>query len=262
MSSLVNWLSAVLLLLSIILLACRELKVGITLSTLAVLLVGLNIAFPEKEYVYVQQGQRNAVRAAVNPTQSTVPPVPAAQKAAVVTDNVYVPKEPVPPPPPAVKDTSQLLLPVRMESKGDYAAQMKTGSVAPSCGQPYKLVPNMPPMPGVAQFTGDSVWRLPEYPVDESCRGESLNAVVADLPTCNEATPMQTIRNHGLYGIKGNLSCSLLQRSAVADTGFLQPLGARNAFLSYNAYDQIHAKDPYMIPVIPEIEQQRTAPGQ
>jgi hypothetical protein len=48
----------------------------------------------------------------------------------------------------------------------------------------------------------------------------------------------------------------------VADTGFLQPLGARNAFLSYNAYDQIHAKDPYMIPVIPEIEQQRTAPGQ
>jgi hypothetical protein len=60
------------------------------------------------------------------------------------------------------------------------------------------------------------------------------------------------IRNKGLYGIKGNVACDLLKRSAVADTGFIQPLGARDAFLAYNTYDQLHAKDQFMIPVLPQ----------
>jgi hypothetical protein len=111
----------------------------------------------------------------------------------------------------------------------------------------HKIVPNLPPFPGVAQYTGDSVWRLPEWPADQPSREECIAAVVSDLPSCSQQTPKEIIRNQGLYGIKGNVSCDLLKRSAVADTGFLQPLGARNAFLAYNSYDQLHAKDQFMI---------------
>lgn len=111
----------------------------------------------------------------------------------------------------------------------------------------HKIVPNLPPFPGVAQYTGESVWRLPEWPADQPSREECIAAVVSDLPTCGQQTPKEVIRNQGLYGIKGNVSCDLLKRSAVADTGFLQPLGARNAFLAYNSYDQLHAKDQFMI---------------
>jgi hypothetical protein len=112
-----------------------------------------------------------------------------------------------------------------------------------------QIVPNLPPFPGVAQYTGESMWRLPEWPVNQPSREESIAAVVPDLPTCssNQASK-NAIRNQGLYGIKGNVSCDLLKRSAVADAGFLQPLGARNAFLAYNTYDQLHSKDQYMIP--------------
>jgi hypothetical protein len=107
----------------------------------------------------------------------------------------------------------------------------------------------MPPMPGLAQLPGDAVWRLPEYPVDQPSREETIAAVVSDLPTCCQQTPKDIIRNQGLYGIKGNLSCDLLKRSAVSDRGFLEPLAARNAFLAYNSYDQLHAKDQFMIPL-------------
>jgi hypothetical protein len=126
---------------------------------------------------------------------------------------------------------------------------------APNCGGGYKLVPDMPPMPGMAQLlheptlSGEAVWRLPEYPVAQASREETIAAVVTDLPSCCQQTPKDTIRNQGLYGIKGNLSCDLLKRSAVSDRGFLEPLAARNAFLAYNSYDQLHAKDPYLIPV-------------
>ena len=114
----------------------------------------------------------------------------------------------------------------------------------------YKTVPNMPPFPGVVQYTGDTIWRLPEWPADQPSREESIAAVVSDLPTCSKTNPKDMIRNQGLYGIKGNVACDLLKRSAVADTGFLQPLGARNAFLAYNSYDQLHAKDQFLIPTI------------
>lgn len=272
MSSVVNVVSALLLLVAVIMLACREMKIGITMTTIAVLLVGLNVAFPQQQVVVMggaaPTSQQGASRGARN-VRAAVVTNPPKQATADVPANQYIPSKdgkpelPMPPvAPSAVQDTSRLLLPVNMEGKGNAAAEAKTASVVPSCGQPYKMVPNLPPMPGVAQFMGDSVWRLPEYPVDDACRGESLAPIVNDLPNCTEATPMETIRNKGLYGIKGNLSCSLLQRSAVADTGFLQPLGARNAFLAYNTYDQIHAKDPYMIPVINEVEQQRNYPNQ
>jgi hypothetical protein len=166
-----------------------------------------------------------------------------------------------------------LLIPVQMESaplfsaacapQAEDAAKRDKDDVA-QCGPGFtvippmpprvpptgpQIVPNLPPFPGVAQYTGESMWRLPEWPVNQPSREESIAAVVPDLPTCssNQASK-NAIRNQGLYGIKGNVSCDLLKRSAVADAGFLQPLGARNAFLAYNTYDQLHSKDQYMIP--------------
>jgi hypothetical protein len=55
------------------------------------------------------------------------------------------------------------------------------------------------------------------------------------------------IRNNGLYGIHGNLSCRRLQRSTVGDKGMLQPLNARNQLIKFLAVDQLHAKDPHLI---------------
>lgn len=75
------------------------------------------------------------------------------------------------------------------------------------------------------------------------------------LPVCNDVpTPPEPhqmkdhIRNHGMYGIHGNLSCKLAQRSAVADAGFLQPLNARNQMVKFLSAEQLHAKDPHLIP--------------
>ena len=75
------------------------------------------------------------------------------------------------------------------------------------------------------------------------------------LPSCNDPPPPMSdkeakahIRNHGLYGVRGNLNCSHMQRSSVADHGQLQPLNARNQMLKYLAFDQPHAKDPFLIP--------------
>ena len=38
-------------------------------------------------------------------------------------------------------------------------------------------------------------------------------------------------------GIQGDLNCVTMRRSAVADTGFIQPLEARTEYLRYLAYD-------------------------
>lgn len=152
-------------------------------------------------------------------------------------------------------DGAPRVLPLAMESNElvvDVTDEVRAPDDTPLCGPGVKVVPNLPPFPGVAQLTGESMWRLPEWPADQPSREETIAAVVSDLPECREENPRDVIRNKGLYGIKGNVSCDLLKRSAVADTGFIQPLGARNAFLAYNSYDQLHAKDQYMIPVTPQ----------
>ncbi len=77
----------------------------------------------------------------------------------------------------------------------------------------------------------------------------------SNLPPCNAPSDLPTdkemrdyIRNNGMYGIHGNLSCRKMQRMSVADKGFLQPLNARNQLLQFLAADQLHAKDSYLIP--------------
>ena len=149
----------------------------------------------------------------------------------------------------------ELLLPLVMEGhdfvRDDTDVARVPDNVA-QCGPGVRIIPNLPPFPGVAQFTGQTVWKLPEWPADQPSREETIAAVVSDLPECREESPKDVIRNKGLYGIKGNVACDLLKRSAVADTGFIQPLGARDAFLAYNTYDQLHAKDQFMIPVLPQ----------
>ena len=76
-----------------------------------------------------------------------------------------------------------------------------------------------------------------------------------NLPACANPPPPPSdremrdhIRNNGLYGIHGDLSCKLLQRGTVADTGMLQPLNARNQMLKFLSVEQLHAKDPHLIP--------------
>lgn len=166
---------------------------------------------------------------------------PVPPRVADVPDNIVV-----------AEPRQQLALPLQMEvsqrtDPRDDVAQCGGGfTIIPPNGL---TLPNLPPFPGVAQYTGDSVWRLPEWPADQPSREGTIAAVVSDLPTCCNDNPRDVIRNQGLYGIKGNTACDLLKRSAVADSGFLQPLGARNAFLAYNSYDQLHAKDPFMIPI-------------
>jgi hypothetical protein len=79
------------------------------------------------------------------------------------------------------------------------------------------------------------------------------------LPAC-DAPPLPPsdremrdhIRNNGMYGIQGNLSCKLLQRGTVADKGMLQPLNARNQMLKFLSVDQKHAKDSHLIPRNPK----------
>ena len=144
-------------------------------------------------------------------------------------------------------DDPAILLPVVME--GSAASR----DDAPQCGGGVQVLSNLPPFPGVvaAALNGNNgVWRLPEWPADQPSREGTIAAVVSDLPECAEQTPRDIIRNKGLYGIKGNTSCDLLKRSAVADAGFIQPIGARNAFLAYDSYDQLHAKDQFLIPII------------
>ena len=201
---------------------------------------------------------------------------PQAPIRAMVPGNAIVAPAPTPQPWSRQNPNQQfgkgltLLLPVEMETGTETNVMINENinENVPQCGQGFKLtteaqqglapelkpqyktVPNMPPFPGVVQYTGDTIWRLPEWPADQPSREESIAAVVSDLPTCAQTSPKDMIRNQGLYGIKGNVSCDLLKRSAVADTGFLQPLGARNAFLAYNSYDELHAKDQFLIPTI------------
>jgi len=142
-----------------------------------------------------------------------------------------------------------IMLPVVME--GSAASR----DDAPQCGGGVQVLSNLPPFPGVvvaaAALNGSNgVWRLPEWPADQPSREGTIAAVVSDLPECAEQTPRDIIRTKGLYGIKGNTSCDLLKRTAVADTGFIQPIGARNAFLAYDSYDQLHAKDQFLIPIV------------
>jgi len=255
---------------AIILTACKQATYGALLSSMTVLIlvVSLSLTAPGcgsgEEQVVVDP---SLLPPPVNPTPppppppASLPPVRRGVRAdtartwspqvhsrnavAEVTNNVYV--GPTFSPPVRKPPGDTLLLPVQMEGQCNQFDSMR-GNVPP-CGNGFKIVPNMPPMPGLAQLPGEAVWRLPEYPVDQPSREETIAAVVSDLPTCCQQTPKDIIRNQGLYGIKGNLSCDLLKRSAVSDRGFLEPLAARNAFLAYNSYDQLHAKDQFMIPL-------------
>ena len=67
------------------------------------------------------------------------------------------------------------------------------------------------------------------------------------LPSCCPSTPAGVIRNNGLYGIKGDYRCDIMKRSAVADAGFVEPLGARNEFMRYASYDMPNYRNQYMI---------------
>jgi hypothetical protein len=257
---------------SLVLVACKQSSSAVIVSSVTVLSLILALMAQEstgcvdETVVLVDDAaasapsihaRRRPVRASFNADRYHTPPVASPKAVAPVTNNAYVGPEKrhlkhLPPPRMSQEcGSTKLVLPITMEGEqpnGPRANDIDTDNIA-SCGGGVKTVPNLPPMPGLAQPPGESIWRLPEYPVEQSSREETIAAVVSGLPECCQQTPQQVIRNQGLYGVKGNLSCDLLKRSAVADRGFLEPLGARNAFLAYNSYDQLHSKDPWLIPV-------------
>lgn len=79
-------------------------------------------------------------------------------------------------------------------------------------------------------------------------REASNAAVVPDLPVGHK-NMRQYIRDHGLYGIHGNLSCELAKRATVQDHNFLEPVGARVAWAAYAAHEQTHSRDQSLIPL-------------
>lgn len=82
-------------------------------------------------------------------------------------------------------------------------------------------------------------------PSGSSTLNAALDVSPPMRPNYNYVKPMpdydkdmkRKIRNEGLYGIQGDLNCVTMRRSAVADTGFIQPLEARTEYLRYLAYD-------------------------
>jgi hypothetical protein len=281
--------SALLILIALVLVVCRQAKAGTLLSSVIVLILVICVSVPGNEQTVTRKplpqtknmnmsrfhtGQCTAstgispgsgwsggsVRYQPGADPNTwVPQVHRPEAIAEVPNNAYLGYyAPAPPPPRMTQDSASVPLPV--DSEPSRRRQQAVRSDTPplplaTCGRVEPSGPttvrNMPPMPGVAQYPGESIWRLPEYPVEEPSRAGTIANVVPGLPEVCQTTPMQIIRNNGLYGIRGNLSADLLKRSAVADFGFLQPLGARDAWIAYNSYDQLHAKDQYLIPATP-----------
>jgi hypothetical protein len=68
-----------------------------------------------------------------------------------------------------------------------------------------------------------------------------------NIPACCPTTPTDDIRNNGLYGVKGDYNCDIMARSTVMDKGFVQPLGAREEWIKYLAYDMPNKRDQFMV---------------
>ena len=67
---------------------------------------------------------------------------------------------------------------------------------------------------------------------------------VKPLPDFNKEMK-QKIRNEGLYGVHGDLNCLNMRRTATANTGFVQPINARQEWLRYLAYDMPNYKNQW-----------------
>ena len=68
-----------------------------------------------------------------------------------------------------------------------------------------------------------------------------------NIPACCPTTPTDDIRNNGLYGVKGDYNCDIMARSSIMDKGFVQPLGAREEWIKYLAYDMPNKRDQFMV---------------
>jgi hypothetical protein len=73
----------------------------------------------------------------------------------------------------------------------------------------------------------------------------SPNEFASNVTVC--APTADDIRNNGLYGIKGDYNCDIMARSSIMDAGFVQPLGAREEWMKYLAYDMPNKRDQFMV---------------
>ena len=63
----------------------------------------------------------------------------------------------------------------------------------------------------------------------------------------DEPTSAEDVRARGLYGIKPDFNDEIMQRGAVMNKGFIQPLAARREFARYLAYDMSNRRDQFMV---------------
>jgi hypothetical protein len=82
----------------------------------------------------------------------------------------------------------------------------------------------------------------PELPQPVAASRLSTIEYVSDEPTSAE-----DVRARGLYGIKPDFNDEIMQRGAVMNKGFIQPLAARREFARYLAYDMSNRRDQFMV---------------
>ena len=63
----------------------------------------------------------------------------------------------------------------------------------------------------------------------------------------DEPASAADVRARGLYGIKPDFNDEIMQRGAVMNKGFIQPLAARSEFARYLAYDLPNRRDQFMV---------------
>ncbi len=267
-----EWVITAILLITLVCMACRVPGIGAGFAGLGVIIAGVNVGlagqtctpippqvnnqvepksrFMKARYMpgatpntYVQQYNNKNAIANVPGNAYVGPPVHPKQM-----DEKYQHK-PLPNPARMMMDkANEKFNPVKHDGPC-----MQCGLFKPNCTCKVGCDAAVP---------GQAITRLPEYPGMTDDRAESIASIVPGLPNCCEGNPKDVIRNQGLYGIKGNLSCDKLKRNAVQDSRFIEPIRARNSWAAYNSYDQLHAKDQFMVPAksAPEIHHRQYDP--
>jgi hypothetical protein len=216
--------------------------------------------------------RRPTTRAAVAPAAAVRAAVPSAPpKAAVRPAETAVHHKPHPvaakarmmhPPPGA--DRGESMATMAAADRGEMVRDTPGQAHAVRCGLTQRELADDEYMPACGSGGGgggaaDVLYAvdrvtLPRESVVPDSNGEVLGRpplspfeYTPNIPACCPSTPTDDIRNNGLYGVKGDYNCDIMTRATVMDTGFVQPLGAREEWMKYLAYDMPNKRDQFMV---------------